>query len=46
MNNMGFLFAGFAVAWSAAFVYVWALSRRTSALQKRLEGIERELRER
>ncbi len=40
MDNLGFLFAGFAVAWALAFGYVWHLARRTRDLETRLDQIE------
>ena len=43
MNHLGFLFAGFALAWAVAFAYVWLLSRRSSRLQERLRQIEERL---
>lgn len=41
MSNLGFLFAGFAVAWGLVFGYVWLLARRTHDLEARLQGLER-----
>lgn len=43
MSNPGFLFAGFALAWAAAFVYVWIVARRSARLQRELEQIEERL---
>lgn len=40
MNNTGYLFAGFALAWALTFVYLWMLSRRAAALQKQLDALE------
>ena len=41
MNNLGYLFAGFAVAWAVAFVYLWMISRRSAAIETQLEALER-----
>ncbi|MGD8818012.1 MAG: CcmD family protein [Acidobacteriota bacterium] len=43
MNNLGYLFAGFALAWILAFVYLFLLSRRSAAVQKQLDALERRL---
>jgi CcmD family protein len=43
MSNPGFLFAGFALAWAVAFAYVWLLSRRAAALERRLEALQQRL---
>lgn len=40
MGNLGYLFAGFAVAWAAAFVYLWTLSRRAERLRRRMDSLE------
>ena len=40
MSNLGYLFAGFTVAWGLVFGYVWVLARRTVSLEARLEGLE------
>jgi CcmD family protein len=41
MSNLGFLFAGFAVAWALVFGYVWMLARRSGELETRLQALER-----
>ncbi len=41
MSNPGYLFAGFALAWGLAFIYLWMLSRRSAAVQKQLDALER-----
>ena len=41
MNNLGYLFAGFAVAWAVAFVYLWMISRRSAAIETQLAALER-----
>jgi CcmD family protein len=46
MNTLGFLFAGFALAWGASFVYLWYLGRRAKELQGRLDAIERRVQQR
>ena len=43
MSNPGYLFAGFALAWGLAFVYLWMLSRRSANVQKQLEALEKRL---
>lgn len=43
MSNLGYMFAGFTVAWCAAFVYLWNLSRRSQRLERRLEQVEARL---
>ena len=40
MSNLGFLFAGFTVAWGLVFGYVWVLARRSHSLEARLDGLE------
>jgi CcmD family protein len=40
MSNLGFLFAGFTVAWGLVFGYVWVLARRSASLEARLAGLE------
>ncbi len=40
MSNLGYLFAGFTVAWGLVFGYVWILARRTHSLETRLGGLE------
>ena len=41
MSNPGYLFAGFALVWGLAFVYLWMLSRRSAAVQKQLDALEK-----
>ncbi len=41
MNNLGYLFAGFAVVWAVTFAYLWLISRRSAAIQSQLEALER-----
>ena len=43
MTNPGFLFAGFAVAWGLALVYLWMLSRRSALVQQQLDALEKRL---
>lgn len=43
MNHLGYLFAGFALAWAGSFVYLWMLGRRAARLQQRLEALEQRL---
>ena len=45
MSNLGYLFAGFAVAWGLVFGYVWLLARRSQSLETRLQGLERRQRD-
>ena len=40
MSNLGYLFAGFTVAWGLVFAYVWMLARRSSSLEARLAALE------
>jgi CcmD family protein len=40
MNDLGFLFAGFAAAWVIAFAYLWVLAKRTRDLQHKLDKVE------
>ncbi len=44
MSNLGFLFAGFTVAWGLVFGYVWVLARRSQSIEARLAGLESRLR--
>lgn len=44
MNNLGYLFAGFALAWGGSFVYLWMLARRSTRLQQQIEQLESHLR--
>jgi len=44
MNNLGFLFAGFAIVWAASFYYLWHLARRSARLQQQLDAIEQRIR--
>jgi CcmD family protein len=41
MSNLGFLFAGFAVAWALVFGYVWLLGRRSDGIEARIAELER-----
>ncbi len=41
MSNPGYLFAGFALVWGLAFLYMWMLSRRSAAVQKQLDALEK-----
>lgn len=43
MSSPGYLFAGFALAWAAAFVYLWMLSRRSADVQRQIEALEKRL---
>ena len=43
MSTFGYMFAGFTVAWCAAFAYLWNLSRRSRRLEQRLEQVEAKL---
>jgi CcmD family protein len=43
MGNLGYLFAGFAVVWCAAFGYLWHLGRRARRLERRLVQVEERL---
>lgn len=43
MNNLGFLFAGFTLAWGVFFAYLWVLRRRSDRLERRLERLESRL---
>jgi len=43
MSNLGYLFAGFALAWTLAFVYLFLLSRRSAAVQRQLDALEHRL---
>ena len=40
MSQLGYLFAGFALAWIAVFFYVGSLQRRSSDLRRRIESLE------
>ena len=40
MSDLGYLFAGFTVAWGLVFGYVWILARRSQSLDARLDGLE------
>lgn len=42
-DNLGFLFAGFALAWGVFFAYLWILRRRSDRLERRLEHLEERL---
>ena len=43
MSDPGYLFAGFALVWGLAFVYLWMLSRRSATVEKQLAAMERRL---
>ena len=45
MDNLGFLFAAYAVVWLALFAFLVTLSRRNRALEREIEEL-RELLER
>jgi len=38
MDNLGYLFAGFAVIWVLVFGYLWYLGRAIDRLQRRLDA--------
>ncbi len=40
MDNLGFMFAAFAIIWGAFFVYVIVLSRRQKQLRRDLGQLE------
>lgn len=46
MNALGYLFAGFALAWGASFAYLWYLGRKAGALQRQLDALERRVADR
>jgi len=46
MSDLGFLFAGFTVAWGLVFGYVWMLARRSQSMEARLDGLESRQRDR
>lgn len=46
MNSLAYLFAGFALAWGASFIYLWYLGRKASALQGQIDALEQRVRER
>ncbi len=41
MSNPGYLFAAFALAWGLSFAYLWFLSRRSAAVQKQLDALQK-----
>ncbi len=43
MNNLGYLFAGFALIWGATILYLWMLSRRSATLQQQIDSLEKRL---
>ena len=46
MDNLQFLFAGFAVFWAALFVYLLWLQARLRSVQRELDRLEERLAER
>jgi CcmD family protein len=40
MNNLGYLFAAFAVIWLAVLAYVLAIARRLRALEKEIRSLQ------
>jgi CcmD family protein len=41
MNDLGFLFAGFATIWILLGLYIFTLGRRQSGLRQEVERLER-----
>lgn len=39
-GTLGYLLAGFVLAWGVIFAYLWSLSRKAGSLQSRLEALE------
>jgi CcmD family protein len=46
MTTLGYLFAGFALAWGVSFGYLWHLGRKASSLQRQIDAVEQRVRER
>lgn len=44
MSNLGFLFAGFALAWAVVFAYIWYLAGKSARLARRVDLLEERLR--
>ncbi len=42
-SNLGFLLAGFGIAWAVFFIYVLYLAKRTREVGKEIEEIHRKL---
>lgn len=42
-GTLGYLLAGFVLAWAVVFGYLWSLSRRAGSLQRRLDALESRL---
>ncbi|NKB89995.1 MAG: CcmD family protein [Acidobacteria bacterium] len=40
MSTLGFLFAGFTVAWAIVFAYVWSLARRSATIEAKLDRLD------
>ena len=45
-QNLGYLFAAFAVTWLGLFGYLWVIQRMLSDTDRRLRALEDEARER
>ena len=43
MKNFWYLFAAYTIIWTAIFVYVSSLSRKTRALQEELQDLRRQV---
>ncbi len=43
MNDLGFLFAGYAVIWVILGAYMISIARRQTGLRKEIERLEREM---
>ncbi len=41
MSPLKALFAGFALAWVVVWGYIWIVGRRASAIERRLQVLER-----
>ncbi len=39
MENLSYLFAGFAIVWAAIFGYVFSLSRRQRQLRREIDSL-------
>ncbi len=40
MENIGYLFAVFAIVWAALFVYIYSLVRRQQQLRREIDALE------
>ena len=40
MDNLGYLFAGFTVAWTLVFLYVFTIGRRLTRLEEQVRNRE------